>query len=140
MITRIHVNQHIIRSNAKGNDRLPPLTVKDYKKNRKAWTVDIHGPSRVVYSPDKPLPCGAKVWIETDSEVEVTAELEQAEADNIMLIGRIEELEAKLAKAVEALEGVRSFVRDLALYADQGHTIVPALEKACTILKELKGQ
>ena len=72
MITRIHVNQHIIRSNAKGNDPLPPLTVKDYKKNRKAWTVDIHGPSRVVYSPDKPLPCGAKVWIETDSEVEVT--------------------------------------------------------------------
>ena len=71
MITRIHVNQHIIRSNAKGKDLLPPLTVKDYKQNRKAWTVDIHGPSRVVYSPDKPLPCGAKVWIETDSEVEV---------------------------------------------------------------------
>ena len=68
-----------------------------------------------------------------DALQEVTAELEQAEA-------RIEELEAKLAKAVEALEGVRSFVRDLALYADQGHTLVPALEKACTILKELKGQ
>ena len=50
-----------------------------------------------------------------------------------------EELEAKLAKAVEALEGVRSFVRDLAPYADQGHTLVPALEKACTTLAELKG-
>ena len=52
----------------------------------------------------------------------------------------ISELESKLAKAVEALEGVRSFVRDLALYADQGHTLVPALEGACTTLAELKGQ
>ena len=39
-----------------------------------------------------------------DALQEVTAELEQAEADNIMLIGRIEELEAKLAKAVEVVE------------------------------------
>jgi len=31
----------------------------------------IHGPSRVVYSPDKPLSCGAKVWVETESLVEV---------------------------------------------------------------------
>ena len=52
---------------------------------------------------------------------------------------RIEELEAKLAKAVEALEGVRAFVRDLAPYADQGHALVPALEKACTTLAELTG-
>jgi len=37
-----------------------------------------------------------------DALQEATTELEQAEADNIMLIGRIEELEAKLAKAVEA--------------------------------------
>jgi hypothetical protein len=32
-----------------------------------------------------------------DALQEIYAELEQAEADNIMLIGRIEELEAKLA-------------------------------------------
>jgi hypothetical protein len=25
-----------------------------------------------VYSPDKPLSCGAKVWIETESNVEAT--------------------------------------------------------------------
>ena len=53
--------------------------------------------------------------------------------------GREARLEAKLAKAVEALEGVRAFVRDLAPYADQGHTLVPALEKACTTLAELTG-
>jgi len=27
--------------------------------------------SKLVYSPDKPLSCGAKVWIETDSEITI---------------------------------------------------------------------
>jgi hypothetical protein len=27
-----------------------------------------------MYSPDKPLSCGAHVWIETDSEVEILGE------------------------------------------------------------------
>jgi len=35
---------------------------------------------------------------------------------------------------VEALEGVRSFTRDLGFYAEQGHTPVPALRKACDTL------
>jgi hypothetical protein len=52
------------------------LTVKDYKQNRKAYTVDVRGPCRVVYSPDKPLFCGAKVWIETESEVIVDGKME----------------------------------------------------------------
>ena len=67
-------------------------------------------------------------------------ELETKKYHDAWLEVEIVELEAKLAKAVEALEGVRSFVRDLASYADQGHTLVPALEKACTTLEELKGQ
>jgi len=29
------------------------------------------GPAKVIYSPDKPLSCGAKVWIETESEVKI---------------------------------------------------------------------
>ena len=70
MKTKIHVNQHHIRANAKGAD-LPVLTVKTYKENRKCNRVVVHGPSVVVYSPDKPLSCGAKVWIETEAEVEV---------------------------------------------------------------------
>jgi chaperonin cofactor prefoldin len=49
------------------------------------------------------------------------------------------ELEADLEKAVSALEEVQEFVRDLAPYADQGHTLVPALQKACETLNELKG-
>jgi hypothetical protein len=69
MKTRIHVNQHVIRRNARDGTSDPVLTVKDYKSNRLANSVEIDGPSRLVYSPDKPLACGAKVWIETHAEV-----------------------------------------------------------------------
>jgi hypothetical protein len=31
--------------------------------------LDILGSSTLVYRPDKPLSCGAKVWIETTSKV-----------------------------------------------------------------------
>ena len=27
--------------------------------------------ARIVYSPDKPLSCGAKVWIETTNEIKI---------------------------------------------------------------------
>lgn len=72
MKTIIHVNQHVIRANAKHGKSDPVLTVKTYKSNTYAHEVEILGPSRVVYSPDKPLSCGARVWIETDSEVVVS--------------------------------------------------------------------
>jgi hypothetical protein len=45
--------------------------VKTYCSNQYAHRVKIDGPCVVVYSPDKPLSCGARVWIETDSTVEV---------------------------------------------------------------------
>jgi hypothetical protein len=71
MKTIIHVNQAYIRRNMKveSEDRVPVLTVKTYKTNVYCNSVEITGPSRVVYSPDKPLSCGAKVWVETESEV-----------------------------------------------------------------------
>lgn len=67
----MHVNQHKIRANNKTGTRDPVLTVKTYKSNEYCSAVLIHGPSMIVYSPDKPLSCGARVWLETDSEVEV---------------------------------------------------------------------
>lgn len=69
--TRIHVNQHVIRANCKTGRRDPVLTIKSGRKNTYCHTVNIAGPSQVVYSPDHPLSCGAKVWIETTSEVTV---------------------------------------------------------------------
>lgn len=73
MKTIVHVNQHNIRKNirAEEEDRLPVLTVKTYKTNTYANTVTINGPSKVVYSPDKPLSCGARVWIETEGDVTI---------------------------------------------------------------------
>lgn len=67
--TIIHVNQHVIRRNGKTGERQPVLTVKQGRKNTYATAAEVLGPCRVVYSPDCPLACGAKVWIETDAPV-----------------------------------------------------------------------
>lgn len=74
MKTIIHVNQHNIRANSKreeGESPLPVLTIKTYKSNIYANEVEILGPSKIVYSPDKPLSCGAKVYIVTEGIVKV---------------------------------------------------------------------
>ena len=71
MKTKIHVNQHVIRSNKKNGEKKPVLPVKTYKSNTYAHEVEIKGESKIIYSPDKPLSCGARVWIETESEVVV---------------------------------------------------------------------
>ena len=73
MKTIVHVNQHKIRSNIhKGEaDQEPVLTVKTHKSNTYAHEVEFTGPARVVYSPNKPLSCGARVWMETQSPVNI---------------------------------------------------------------------
>jgi hypothetical protein len=71
MKTIVHVNQHVIKSNRKDGKDDPVLTVKTYKSNDYAHEVEILGPSKIIYSPDKPLSCGAHVWIETQSEVKI---------------------------------------------------------------------
>jgi len=74
MKTKIHVNQHNIRSNkTKGTD-LPVITVKQGKTNTYCNEVEILGPSRITYSgpgcdTKALMGCGARVVIETDSEV-----------------------------------------------------------------------
>jgi hypothetical protein len=61
-------------------------------------------------------------------------------ADRIeQLAATNESLNADLSKAITALQKVRDFVRDLEPYADQGHTLAPALHDACVILNELEG-
>ncbi len=71
MKTRIHVNQHKIRSNKKHNLNEPVITVKTSKSNTYGHEVELLGPSKIIYSPDKPLSCGARVWIETEGEVKI---------------------------------------------------------------------
>ena len=70
-IARIHVNQHVIKANAKSGDRNPVFTIKQGGKNTYATRVKVKGEMELVYSPDKPLSCGAKVWIETRGEIEL---------------------------------------------------------------------
>jgi hypothetical protein len=74
MKTIIHVNQHNIKANAKGQN-LPVITCKTYKSNTYANQAIIYGQdgliaAKVIYSPEKPLSCGAKVWIETEGIVQ----------------------------------------------------------------------
>ena len=84
MKTIIHVNQAVIRSNLKNKKTDPVLTVKNYKDNQYAHEVlikDKHGNliGKVVHSPEKPLSCGARVWLEFYSDhvdLEILKELQ----------------------------------------------------------------
>lgn len=76
MKTRIHVNQHNIRSNKSKDTNLPVITVKQGRKNTYCNEVEILGPSKIIYGghgkDGKPLlSCGARVVIETESEVKI---------------------------------------------------------------------
>jgi hypothetical protein len=68
----IHVNQHIIRRNQKRGTDEPVLTVKTYKENNYAHEAVLKKDgvelARVIYRPHKPLSCGARVWIELETE------------------------------------------------------------------------
>jgi len=71
----IHVNQHNIRRNLKHGTNDAVITVKEGRKNTYGHSVEIHGPSKIVYSggDNKPLlSCGARVVIETESEITIS--------------------------------------------------------------------
>lgn len=70
----IHVYQQRIRSNIKAapEDREPPVIIRDGKARTYANEISIDGPCKIVYSPDKPLGCGARLWIEVSDETEIT--------------------------------------------------------------------
>lgn len=72
----IHVNQHHIRSNKTKGTNLPVITIKQGRTNTYCDEVEILGPSKIVYGGDgcdaKPLlSCGARVVIETESEINI---------------------------------------------------------------------
>ena len=75
-VIRIHVNQHHIRSNKQKGTDLPVITIKEGKTNTYCNAVEILGPSKVIYGGSgceaKPiLSCGARVVIETTSEIKI---------------------------------------------------------------------
>lgn len=70
-LKRIHVNQHIVRSNIKSGTNEPTCTVQWKGKSYVGRDICIRGPSTVIQRMDKPLSCGARIWIETRCEVEI---------------------------------------------------------------------
>ena len=73
MKTTITVNRHVTAKNKKTGAREPVLSIKTWRETRYANRVEILGPSVLVYSPDKPLSCGATTFLETRSEVRICA-------------------------------------------------------------------
>ena len=69
MKTIIHINKNLKQSNDKHGKTLPVCRVEAKGKVWYGSQVDILGPSSMIYSPDKPRKCGAKLWIETDDKV-----------------------------------------------------------------------
>ena len=75
-VKRIHVNQHHIRSNKQKGTDLPVITIKEGKTNTYCNEVEILGPCKIIYggsgTDTKPiLTCGARVIIETTSEIRI---------------------------------------------------------------------
>jgi hypothetical protein len=71
----IHVNQHIIKANEIHDQEEAPLTIKTYLENRRASEAVLKVDGKVIatlkYRRHKPLPCGARVWLEVESGVEI---------------------------------------------------------------------
>lgn len=68
----IHIHRGRIDGNRKHGRREPPIIVRR-GRTREAYgsVVQIGDHTRIIYSPDKPLDCGARVWIETTEAVTV---------------------------------------------------------------------
>lgn len=70
-LKRIHVNQHIVRANIKHEKDEPTCTVQWKGKSYVGRNIIVRGDSTVVQRMQKPLSCGARIWIETRAEVEI---------------------------------------------------------------------
>lgn len=66
----IHVAQDAIRR----QDGSPAIILRDYKGAERHHEIELKDPrtgdvlAKFVYSPQKPLSCGARVWVEFDSD------------------------------------------------------------------------
>jgi hypothetical protein len=66
-LKRVHVNKHVIAANVKHGRNDPAITVQTSAGSFTAYRVVIHGPS--IMRSDKPLPCGARVYVETHAQL-----------------------------------------------------------------------
>tara|TARA_B110000444_G_scaffold149867_1_gene140219 strand:+ start:23163 stop:23615 length:453 start_codon:yes stop_codon:yes gene_type:complete len=68
----IHVNQAMIAHNRKNPGKpKPPITIQTSNGSIRASRMKIKGDSELVYDPQNQLSCGARLWIETKSPIEL---------------------------------------------------------------------
>ena len=67
----IIVNRHHINSNKKKGTNLPPLTVRCGNEIFRGHSLKGFSAWKIDYEPEKPLNCGATLWVTTTSEVQV---------------------------------------------------------------------
>lgn len=72
-VKRLHVDQHVIKSNRSTGREDPPVTVQLSTGSLKCRHAVIHGKSELIYRPERPLSCGARLWVETRARVEIAA-------------------------------------------------------------------
>ncbi|MEL6163566.1 MAG: DNA-binding protein [Cyanobacteria bacterium J06628_3] len=70
-LTHITVNQHVIRSNKKNKENEPVVRVQQGSRTGYCHEVEITGKCRIIYSPNNPLGCGARVWIEVEPDITI---------------------------------------------------------------------
>ena len=72
----IHVNRQNIAMNIKDGKNRPVFTIKSkgIKSARYAREVKILGPSKLIYNGSQ-LSCGARAWIETESDINLIDEM-----------------------------------------------------------------
>jgi hypothetical protein len=68
----LHVAQCTIAANRKNGTNEPAIIVRNYRGAKRAHEVELVHDGKVVgkfvYRPHAPLPCGARLWFESNSE------------------------------------------------------------------------
>lgn len=69
----ISVNKYVILHNVRHGTDDPPIRVAWGKHGKPGYAkeVKILGPARMVYAPEHPLKCGARLWLETEAKLEI---------------------------------------------------------------------
>lgn len=71
----VHVNQQAIARNRRRPDGFePPIIARTYKGVKHGFQMNLQLPDgtvvgQFVYRPHNPLPCGARLWLELDTNV-----------------------------------------------------------------------
>jgi len=66
--TYVVINRHIIQKNRKTGSRDAPIRVSRGKYGKPEYTslFSFKDGSQLIYNPDKPMPCGATVYLEVN--------------------------------------------------------------------------